>query len=234
LPSDLLAEGDREDSHKLLRLVYGMRERLMMHADLTAAELFDAAVSYSRRRGKLKAETDADPEKSRSTGQTFVLAAADGRFIDRIPLNKLYRDAEKMKDTHLPEVTKGWKDLPVAGKVTFIFALSALLFNFCRSGGILSSNKISEKDVPGWPLTVPSVEILCDRGKPSIAVVNGVQFALNGLAKAKAEKKGVNLPYLNHEITSLFKPNPDPVLRSRGFLAYMGNDFLDAAARVCE
>jgi hypothetical protein len=33
----------------------------MAHADLTAAELFDAAVSYSRRRGKLKAESDADP-----------------------------------------------------------------------------------------------------------------------------------------------------------------------------
>ena len=111
----------------------------MEHADLTAAELFDAAVSYSRRRGKLKAETDADPGKSRSTGQSFVLAAADDRVIDRIPLDKLYRDAEKMQDTHLPEVTKGWNDLPVAGKVAFVFALSALLLNFCRSGGIQSS-----------------------------------------------------------------------------------------------
>jgi hypothetical protein len=83
-----------------------MRERLMEHADLTAAELFDAAVSYSRRRGKLKAESDADPGKSRSTGQTFVLAAADSRVIDRIPLDKLYRDAEKMQDTYLPDISK--------------------------------------------------------------------------------------------------------------------------------
>jgi len=111
----------------------------MAHADLTAAELFDAAVSYSRRRGKLKTETDADPGKSRSTGQTFVLAAADDRVIDRIPLDKLYRDAEKMQDTYLPEATKGWKDLPFAGKAAFIFALSALLLNFCRSGGVQSS-----------------------------------------------------------------------------------------------
>lgn len=71
LPSDLLAEGDREakriqlrplrESHKLWSLAYRRREGLMAHADLTAAELFDAAVSYSRRRGKLKAESDADP-----------------------------------------------------------------------------------------------------------------------------------------------------------------------------
>jgi hypothetical protein len=92
----------------------------MAHADLTAIELFDAAVSYSRRRGKLKAETDADPEKSRSTGQTFVLAAASGRVIDRIPLDKLYRDAEKMQDIHLPDISKELstigKSLPAIGK----------------------------------------------------------------------------------------------------------------------
>ena len=55
LPSDLLAEGDREakriqlrplrESHKLWSLAYRRREGLMAHADLTAAELFDAAVS---------------------------------------------------------------------------------------------------------------------------------------------------------------------------------------------
>ncbi|MFN7819535.1 MAG: hypothetical protein ACK5Q7_08065 [Cyanobacteriota bacterium] len=111
----------------------------MAHADLTAAELFHAAVSYSRRRGKLKTESDADPGKSRSTGQTFVLAAADDRVIDRIPLEKLYRDAEKMQDTYLPEVTKGWNDLPLAGKVALICVFSALLLNFCRSGGIQTS-----------------------------------------------------------------------------------------------
>ena len=92
----------------------------MVHSDLTDAELFDAAVSYSRRRGKLKAETDADPEKSRSTGQTFVLAAANGRVIDRIPLDKLYRDAEKMQDIHLPDISKELsvigKNLPAIGK----------------------------------------------------------------------------------------------------------------------
>jgi hypothetical protein len=131
----------------------------MVHADLTDAELFDAAVSYSRRRGKLKAETDADPGKSRSTGQTFVLAAADDRVIDRIPLDKLYRDAEKMQDTHLPEVTNGWNDLPVAGKVAFVFVLSALLLNFCRSGGFQSSpprdlrTRSAQKPPDGWSST---------------------------------------------------------------------------------
>ena len=107
----------------------------MAHADLTDAELFDAAVSYSLRKGKLKAESDADPEKSRSTGMTFVLATAENQVIDRIPLDKLYQDAKKMQDVHLPDVTKGWKALPVAAKVVFIFVFSALLLNFCRSGG---------------------------------------------------------------------------------------------------
>ena len=92
----------------------------MVHSDLTDDELFDAAVSYYRRRVKLKAETDADPEKSRSTGQTFVLAAANGRVIDRIPLDKLYRDAEKMQDIHLPDISKELsvigKNLPAIGK----------------------------------------------------------------------------------------------------------------------
>jgi hypothetical protein len=168
---------------------------------------------------------------------TFVLATAENRVIDRIPLDKLYQDAEKMQDIRLPDTTKGWKDLPVAAKVAFVLVFSALLISFFRSGGMQSpplTNKISEKDIPGWPLTVPSVDILCDTGKPSIAVVNGVQYALNGPAQAKAKKKGVYLPYLNHEVTSLFKPNPDPFLRSRGFLAYPGNDFLDAVARACE
>ena len=122
----------------------------MAHVDLTDAELFDAAVSYSRRRGKLKAETDADPGKSRSTGQSFVLAAADDRVIDRIPLDKLYRDAEKMQDTHLPEVTKGWNDLPVAGKVAFILVPSMLLLNFCSSGGIQSSPPTQSSPPSDW------------------------------------------------------------------------------------
>lgn len=87
----------------------------------------------------MKAEADADPGKSRSTGQTFVLAAGDDRVIDRIPLDKLYRDAEKMQDTYLPEVTKGWNDLPVVGKVALICVFGALLLNFCRSGGVQSS-----------------------------------------------------------------------------------------------
>jgi hypothetical protein len=107
----------------------------MAQADLTDAELFDAAVSYSRRKGKLKAESDADPEKSRSTGMNFVLATAENRVIDRIPLDKLYQDAEKMQDIRLPDTTKGWKDLPVAAKVAFILVPSVLLLNFCSSGG---------------------------------------------------------------------------------------------------
>ena len=106
----------------------------MAHDDLTDAELFDAAVSYSRRKGKLKAESDADPEKSRSTGMNFVLATAENRVIDRIPLDKLYRDAKKIQDVHLPEVTKGWKDLSVAAKVAFILVPSVLLLNFFLSG----------------------------------------------------------------------------------------------------
>ena len=100
--------------------------------------------------------------------------------------------------------------------------------------GCSPSNRISEKDVPGWPFTFSSVEILCDDSQPSIAVVNGVQYAVNGLAKAKASKeRGVDLPTLSWDRPWLFKPNPDPLLRSKGVLAYIGNDFLDAAARVC-
>ena len=88
----------------------------MAHADLTDAELFDAAVSYSLRKGKLKAESDADPEKSRSTGMTFVLATAENQVIDRIPLDKLYQDAKKMQDVYLPDITK-W--FPASGKGKF-------------------------------------------------------------------------------------------------------------------
>lgn len=100
--------------------------------------------------------------------------------------------------------------------------------------GCSPHNRISEKDVPGWPFTFSSVEILCDDGKPSIAVVNGVEYALNGLAKAKASKeRGVDLPTLSWDRPWLFKPNPDPVLRSKGVLAYIGDDFLDTAAGVC-
>jgi len=69
----------------------------MAHDDLTDADLFDAAVCYSLRKGKLKAESDADPAKSRSTGMTFVLATVENRVIDRIPLDKLYQEAKKMQ-----------------------------------------------------------------------------------------------------------------------------------------
>jgi hypothetical protein len=107
----------------------------MAHDDLTDADLFDAAVSYSRRKGKLKAESDADPEKSRSTGMNFVLATAENRVIDRIPLDKLYRDAEKMQDVYLPDISKLF---PVAGMVA-IFVFIGILLNFCRSVAIKSS-----------------------------------------------------------------------------------------------
>lgn len=133
----------------------------MAQADLTDAELFDAAVSYSRRKGKLKAESDADPEKSRSTGMTFVLATADNRVIDRIPLDKLYQDAKKMQDVYLPDVTKGWKDLPVAAKVAFILVPSVLLLNFCSSGGIQSSPPTQSSPPSDW-LTDGSAWASCE------------------------------------------------------------------------
>jgi len=130
-------------------------EGLMVQIDLTDADLFNAAVSYSLRKGKLKAESDADPEKSRSTGMTFVLATAENRVIDRIPLDKLYQDAEKMQrdlaaiqrdrilnagkrindDVYLPDISKLF---PVAGKVA-IFVFIGILLNFCRSVAIKSS-----------------------------------------------------------------------------------------------
>jgi len=112
-------------------------EGLMVQIDLTDADLFNAAVSYSLRKGKLKAESDADPEKSRSTGMTFVLATAENRVIDRIPLDKLYQDAEKMQrdlaaiqrervlnsgkrtndDVYLPDIGKSLgENLPAIGK----------------------------------------------------------------------------------------------------------------------
>jgi hypothetical protein len=65
--------------------------------------------------------------------------------IDRIPLDKLYRDAEKMQDTYLPEATKGWKDLPVAGKVAFIFVFSALLLNFFRGQSLTPEQKTQKE-----------------------------------------------------------------------------------------
>jgi hypothetical protein len=85
----------------------------MTESELVESDLFGAAVSYSLRRGKLKAKTEADPGKSRSTDVTFVLAATDGRVIDRIPLDKLYQDAKKMQDVHLPDIGKS---LPAIGK----------------------------------------------------------------------------------------------------------------------
>jgi hypothetical protein len=111
---------------------------------------------------------------------------------------------------------------------------SALLI-LALLAGCSRHNKISEKDIPTWPLMVSSVDIICDAGEPSVAVINGSKYALNGVAKAKAKsERGVDLPFLNHEVSWLFKPNPDPYLRSRGVLAYIGNDFRDAAAKVCK
>lgn len=49
----------------------------MTEADLNEDNLFKAAVSYALRKGRLKAEGDVDSEQSRSTSQSFVLAAAD-------------------------------------------------------------------------------------------------------------------------------------------------------------
>lgn len=65
----------------------------MAETDLSDDELFRAAVSYSLRNGKLKAERDANPEQSRSTDKTYVLAAADGRVIDRLLLDLVRGEA---------------------------------------------------------------------------------------------------------------------------------------------
>ncbi len=67
----------------------------MTEAELAEDNLFKAAVSYSLRKGRLKAEGDVDSEQSRSTSQSFVLAAADGRVIDRIPLALIRHEAQK-------------------------------------------------------------------------------------------------------------------------------------------
>ncbi|MCP9917332.1 hypothetical protein [Cyanobium sp. ATX 6F1] len=73
----------------------------MTEAELAEDNLFKAAVSYSLRKGKMKAEGDVDSERSRPTGQSFVLAAADGRVIDRIPLALVRKEAARL--TNLPQ-----------------------------------------------------------------------------------------------------------------------------------
>jgi len=96
----------------------------MTDAELVESELFDAAVSYSLRRGKLNVKPEADPRKSRSSGVSFVLAAADDPVIDRIQLDKLYRDAEKMQDVYLPDIGKNF---PAIGKAVSILIFIGLL-----------------------------------------------------------------------------------------------------------
>jgi hypothetical protein len=95
----------------------------MTDAELVESELFDAAVSYSLRRGKLNVKPEADPRKSRSSGVSFVLAAADDPVIDRIQLDKLYRDAEKMQDVYLPDIGKNF---PAIGKTVVSLSRIAL------------------------------------------------------------------------------------------------------------
>jgi hypothetical protein len=92
---------------------------------------------------------------------------------------------------------------------------------------------ISSRDVEGWPLTVNEVEIICKAGKPVRAVILGSEYALNGREAAESMAKGVDLPFLNHEQPSLFKPNPDPLLAALGEKALLG-DFNLAAERACK
>ncbi len=95
---------------------------------MPADDLFDAAVACALRRRKLKAKTDADPEQSRVTEQTFVLIGQDGQVLDRLPLPMVEREREqlvkrriKMQDVHLPEI-KG-KHLQVAAAVVGLYLL---------------------------------------------------------------------------------------------------------------
>jgi hypothetical protein len=83
--------------------------------------------------GELNVKPEADPRKSRSSGVSFVLAAADGPVIDRIPLGKLYRDAEKMQDVYLPDISKNF---PAIGKAVLILVFIGLLV---RCSSLISS-----------------------------------------------------------------------------------------------
>ncbi|WP_216906830.1 phage head morphogenesis protein [Synechococcus sp. CCY 0621] len=57
-------------------------------------DLFEAAIRYALRKGKLNARSDVDKSKSRLTAETFVIVAVDGKLIDRIPLKNLRREVE--------------------------------------------------------------------------------------------------------------------------------------------
>jgi hypothetical protein len=57
--------------------------------------LFKAAVSCAIRDARIRSAADASEERSRQTGKTYVLAKADGRVIDRIPIERVNREIEK-------------------------------------------------------------------------------------------------------------------------------------------
>lgn len=68
-------------------------------ADLggTSTELFSAAVACSLRSGKLKKKEDASESNSRLTDRTYVLVSKAGQVLQRIPLEEVKRELQKMR-----------------------------------------------------------------------------------------------------------------------------------------
>lgn len=111
-----------------------------------------------------------------------------------------------------------------ASSIFLLFVLSAC-----------SSNSLSEKQVPDWPLKVSEVEVVCmrDGRSAAFAKIGDKLYAVNGFSAAFYEKKyGSKPPYLNWE-SGLFKPDPDPQAAKLGMLA-LGGSLVDAIIEKCQ
>jgi hypothetical protein len=62
-------------------------------------DLFLAAVSYALRRGKINSADAASSSASRHTETSFVLADNNGQFIERIPLQRVLEEAERLRNS---------------------------------------------------------------------------------------------------------------------------------------
>ena len=102
-----------------------------------------------------------------------------------------------------------------------ILPISLLLVAGC-------SNTISRNNVDDWPFKegYDKAKIICSGGKPTVAVINGRYYALNGLVATQQK-----LPTLTTG-TGIFAPHPDPYLGSRGIKAWLVT-FREAAAKKC-
>jgi hypothetical protein len=157
-------------------------------------DLLAAAVSCSLRTGKLASKYAASHKQSRQTTMSYVLVGHDGQMIERLPLDKVRAEAERMTATaaSIPSIgvttaanptqgslasesssKQGCRSLLV-GCLSLVGGLTLLILGLGFCSIISNNTSTGSRDSPQSPTTKTPADSLTPSTEPSSPAIGGL------------------------------------------------------------